>query len=51
MSSATSAFAQGAKSYVTRVLRNDSTKRGFAAAVAGVLMSAVIEAWSTPRAS
>ena len=51
MSSSSSAFFQGAKSYITRVAQNESTKRGLAAAVAGVLVSAVIEAWSTPRIS
>lgn len=38
------------KFYFSRVLSNDSTKRGIAAAGAGFLMSLILEAaWPTPR--
>lgn len=36
--------------YLLRVVRNDSTKRGLAAAGAGVIMSLIIEAWPASRA-
>jgi hypothetical protein len=37
-----------AKSYVSRVFRNDSTRKGLAAAAAGFLVGAIIEAaWPT----
>ncbi len=40
------------KQFLARVITNDSTKRGVAAAGAGFLMSLILEAaWPTPRAS
>lgn len=35
---------QTGRAYLARVIRNESTKRGVAAAAAGVLMSMVLEA-------
>lgn len=43
-------FLTRTKIYFSRVLANDSTKRGVAAAGAGFLMSLILEAaWPTPR--
>jgi hypothetical protein len=43
-------FLARAGQYLVRVVRNDSTKRGLAAAGAGVIMSLIIEAWPASRA-
>ena len=43
-------FISRAGQYFLRVVRNDSTKRGLAAAGAGVIMSLIIEAWPASRA-
>ena len=44
------AFISRAGQYILRVARNESTKRGLAAAGAGVIMSLIIEAWPASRA-
>ncbi len=43
-------FISRAGQYMLRVARNESTKRGLAAAGAGVIMSLIIEAWPASRA-
>lgn len=43
-------FLARASQYLVRVARNESTKRGLAAAGAGVIMSLIIEAWPASRA-
>lgn len=40
----TSTVLHVGRAYLTRVIRNEATKRGMAAAAAGVLMSMVMEA-------
>lgn len=42
-------FVTRAGQYILRVARNESTKRGLAAAGAGVIMSLIIEAWPASR--
>jgi hypothetical protein len=40
------------KQYLARVVRNDSTRKGLAAAGAGVIISCILEAvWGSPQAS
>lgn len=43
-------FVSRAGHYLLRVARHESTKRGLAAAGAGVIMSLIIEAWPASRA-
>jgi hypothetical protein len=43
-------FISRAGQYILRVARNESTKRGLAAAGAGVIMSLIMEAWPASRA-
>jgi hypothetical protein len=43
-------FISRAGQYILRVARHESTKRGLAAAGAGVIMSLIIEAWPASRA-
>lgn len=44
-------FLERTKTYFTRVVQNDATKRGIAAAGAGLIMSLIVEAvWPTPHA-
>ena len=42
-------FLERSKIYFSRVVHNDATKRGIAAAGAGFIMSLIVEAvWPTP---
>lgn len=44
-------FLATTKSYLSRVVRSDSTKHGVAAAGAGLILSMIVEAvWPSPRA-
>ncbi len=43
-------FFNTAGQYLLRMARNESTKRGLAAAGAGLIMSLLIEAWPASRA-
>jgi hypothetical protein len=41
-------FLNRSKSYITRVIKNDATRHGVAAAGAGVVLSLIVEAlWPT----
>lgn len=45
-------FLERTKVYFSRVIRNEATKRGIAAAGAGFVMSIILEAaWPTPPGS
>lgn len=49
MVQSTTTLISRAGGYLLRVVRNESTKRGLAAAGAGVIMSLIIEAWPASR--
>jgi hypothetical protein len=43
-------FLERSKLYLSRVVHNDATRRGIAAAGAGFIMAAIVEAvWPTPH--